>query len=137
MRRCFVPSLRNDSQAASHKLHVIANLTSGAQVADRAVIATTLRDRLIGLLNRRSLEPGEAMVFPRCRSIHTWGMRFPIDVVFLRRQRVVKTLPSLRPWRLAWASAADAVIELPAGAIAAAAIQPETLLRWSEPEKKT
>ena len=117
---------------------VIANVSSQRRVADRAEVATTLWRRLTGLLTRHSLEAGEAMMFPRCHSIHTWGMRFSIDVVFLRGPRVVKAVTGLGPCRFAWAPGADAVLELPVGTIAAASIQPDALLQWSaKAEKKT
>jgi uncharacterized protein len=58
--------------------------------------ATTLRARLLGLAFMRPPPPGHALLIPNCRSIHTFGMRFPIDVTFLdehgkaiRRQRAV------------------------------------------------
>src|SRR5204863_6829154 len=45
--------------------------------------ATTLRARLMGLAFMRPPPPGHALLIPHCRSIHTFGMRFPIDVTFL------------------------------------------------------
>ncbi len=64
------------------------------------------------------MRPGEALVIRKCRQVHTFGMRFPIDVVFIdRRGRVIRICPELPPRRLspvAW-RARDA-IELPAGA---------------------
>ena len=85
--------------------------------------------RMVGLLSRASLEPGEGMVFPRCRSIHTWGMRCAIDVVFLHNGCVLKVLSALGPWRVASVPQADTVVELPAGAAAAAAIEPGVRLK--------
>ena len=88
-------------------------------VAHTVWIAVSLQARLVGLLASRSLPDGCAMVFPRCRSIHTWGMRFPIDVVFVDRDwRIVTLAPNVRPWRLiptVWS--AWAAIELAAGTI--------------------
>jgi hypothetical protein len=108
---------------------VIRNAKSLATLADRAAIATGVLPRMIGLLNRAALQPGEALVLPRCNAIHTWFMRFPIDVLFLSCQPsaisdqpktwvVVKAIPSVRPFRLAWAPGADTVVELPPGTIA-------------------
>ena len=58
-------------------------------------------ERMRGLLGRDGLAPGEAMAFPRCRAIHTVGMRFPIDVAFLGRDgRPVKLVRAVPPGRL-------------------------------------
>lgn len=88
-------------------------------VARQVTMATTWGSRLRGLLGRRALPEGEAMVFPSCRSIHTWGMGFPIDAAFVDRSwRVVAVREHLAPWRVvlpvrrAWG-----VVELPSGTL--------------------
>lgn len=90
---------------------------TGAILAERAAVARTPIQRLVGLLAYARLEPGEGLIFGRCNSIHTWFMRFPIDVVFVDgRRTVVRVYNSLPPWRmtpLVWQAAT--VIELPAG----------------------
>ena len=69
-----------------------------------------------GLLGRRGLRQGEALLLQPASSIHTAYMRFPIDAVFLDRDGVVlKVVASLRPWQAAAARRARAVLELPAG----------------------
>ena len=89
-------------------------------LATRATVARTLSERLTGLLGRAQLPAGEALMFPVCSSIHTIGMRFPIDAIFVDRDwRVVALKSQVRPWRVvlpvrkAWA-----VVETPAGTIA-------------------
>jgi uncharacterized membrane protein (UPF0127 family) len=98
--------------------------TSNAQVVAASVeLALTRAERRRGLLGRDGLEPGHAMLIAPCSSIHTWFMRFPIDVIFVARDgRVVKTRAAIPPWRLALAPGAYAVVELPAGAIAEALV---------------
>ncbi|MGH2963068.1 MAG: DUF192 domain-containing protein [Solirubrobacterales bacterium] len=79
------------------------------RVADRPLA------RLLGLalLNRESAGPG--LLIPRCRSIHTFGMRFPLDLAFLDRDGAVISLrTSVRPGRVALEPRAAAVLELPA-----------------------
>lgn len=72
-----------------------------------------------GLLGRRSLAPGEAMLFRPAGSIHMFFMRFTIDAVFCDRNLVVlDVVPSLRPWRVASRRGAKIVIELAEGAAA-------------------
>jgi len=76
--------------------------------------------RMRGLLGRTELPPGEGMLLETPGPIHTCGMRFPIDVLFLNREFVVLGMKeSLRPWRFAWTPGARRVLELPAGTIAA------------------
>ncbi len=88
-----------------------------ATLADRAVVARSLWQRMVGLLRHRSLPEGEALILEACRSIHTIGMRFAIDAVFVDREGVVVGCwNALPPWRLTpWVRRAHAVIELPAG----------------------
>ena len=77
--------------------------------------ATPLR-RALGMLGWR--EPQPLFIAP-ARSVHTCGMRFAIDVVFLDdRLRVVRVVRALRPWRVASSRRARAVLELPAGGAA-------------------
>lgn len=103
-------------------------------VASQADVARTWLQRAVGLLSRTRLEAGEALVIPGCAAIHTWFMRFPIDVVFLRYGRAVRTVGRLGPFRFAWAPGADTVIELPAGRAAEVAIEPGTVLSILEAE---
>ena len=98
----------------------IRNLTRATELASSARPARSFWLRLVGLLGRSSLEPGEALVLQPCSSIHTAFMRFAIDVLYLDRSgRVVKAVPSLRPFRMSGVlRGGDAVIELPSGVIA-------------------
>ena len=88
----------------------------GATVCERCTIAGTVGARTRGLLRRRGLPGGEGLLLRPASSIHTLFMRFPIDVVFLDRELVVrKVVPEVRPWRLAFGLRSHAVLELPAG----------------------
>lgn len=97
------------------------------------VIASDLREassfisRLKGLIGRNSLKDGEGLWMARCRAIHTIGMRFPIDVVFLDGDLIVKkVVKGLRPFRpIVFCLSAAAVIELPAGTVEKAQLQVE------------
>ena len=88
-------------------------------LASRAQMARSLRDRLVGLLGRSVLDEGEGLILLTCRSIHTIGMRFAIDAVFVDgRWQVVHICNALPPWRMSpivWR--ASAVVELPAGTV--------------------
>ena len=75
-------------------------------------------------LGRAGLEPGAGMLIDAAPSVHMFFMRFPIDVVFLDRERnVVRVVHALEPWRVAGARRAVAALELPAGAAAEAGIE--------------
>ena len=81
-------------------------------------IAATRTSRRRGLLGRDRLDEASAMVLAPCAAVHTVGMRFAIDVVFVDRQGyAVKVVRDLRPWRLALAPRARAVIEMAAGSL--------------------
>ena len=75
------------------------------------MVAQSLRERLLGLALRRR-PPGYALLLPRCRSVHTCGMRFPIDLVWLDRDgRPVRVDRAVPPWRVRSCRAAVAVLE--------------------------
>ena len=85
-------------------------------MADRADIADTSKTRKIGLLKHTKLEPGEGLWITPCEAVHTIGMKFPIDVLFLNKQRrVVKIRHDMGKWRLAGSLRAHSVLELPSG----------------------
>jgi uncharacterized protein len=82
----------------------------------RIVVAESWRARLRGLAWKREPPDGWALLFPRCRSVHTFGMRFPIDVVFLdRRGWPIAIERGVRPGRLVTCRRAAVVIETKAG----------------------
>jgi uncharacterized protein len=88
----------------------------GAVVCERCVVAATALRRLRGLLGRKCLGAGEGLLLRPASSIHTLFMRFPIDVVFLDRElEVVKVVPELGPWRLAFGRGARYALELGSG----------------------
>jgi uncharacterized membrane protein (UPF0127 family) len=85
-------------------------------VCERCAVASTPFARMRGLLGRRGLDAGEGILLRPASSVHTFFMRFPIDVVFLGRDGdVLKIEPWLPPWRTAGARGAKTVVELPAG----------------------
>ncbi|HEY7794395.1 MAG TPA: DUF192 domain-containing protein [Gaiellaceae bacterium] len=72
--------------------------------------------RMRGLLGRRSLDSDEGILLRPAGSVHTFFMRFAIDVLFLDRELVVVGIePELRPWRTAARRGAKSVVELAAG----------------------
>ncbi len=93
-------------------------------VARHVARADTFLQRLVGLLAHASLGPDEGLWIEPCNSVHTFFMRFPIDVAFVDGEGVVlRRLDCLKPWRMtAIHSGARACVELPAGTLAKAGV---------------
>lgn len=98
----------------------VLNRTRGTMLALRLEAAHTGSSRRKGLLGRECLQPGEGLWIAPCESVHTFFMKFPIDLVYLDRNRQVKKVrDSVGPWRLSACLTARSVLELPAGTIRA------------------
>ncbi len=97
----------------------IINETKKIVLAENANLADTPFKRIKGLLGRKSLGKGEALIIKPCNSIHTFFMSFPIDVIFVdKKDKIVKTIFGLQPFRLGPIILKSAyVIELSAGII--------------------
>ncbi len=91
-----------------------------------AEVADNPWTRFWGLIGRRGLNPGHGLILKPCRSVHTWFMRFPIDVVYLAADGTITAVhPNLRPFRFSFQGrGAQMVLELPAGAAELAGIKP-------------
>lgn len=107
------------------KMLRITNHTRHTTLAEACEQARSFVARGRGLMGRTDLAPGAGMLIDPCSSIHTFFMRFPIDVIFINRaHQVVGLHPAMPPGRpYAGARGARAVIELPAGVIAASRTQ--------------
>ena len=110
--------------------HVLQNLRSGHLVASRVELAVDSESRRRGLLGRDTLGEGAALIIAPSSAIHTFSMRFAIDVVFVARDgRVLKTYAAVGPRRIAFRFGAFAVIELPAGAISGSQVKAGDLVQ--------
>jgi uncharacterized protein len=99
---------------------VLVNATRKTVVSDRCHFANTVLKRMVGLLNRRRFARGEGLLLDRCYGVHTFGMRFPIDVLFLDKDlRVIRAVKGLPPYRTSIVKKAVYVLELPVGALEA------------------
>ena len=115
MSTSFLRPLLRSSQSA----HVIRNSRNGRVLAHDLISAFDSKSRRVGLLRHESFPDGSAMLIAPSNAVHTFFMRFPIDVAFVTRDgRIVKACAGLKPWRLAGALRAHAVVELPAGTLA-------------------
>ena len=85
----------------AERQHALQNVRSGRLVASRIELALDSRSRRRGLLGRDKLDQGASLIIAPCSSIHTFFMRFAIDIVFFDRDdRVARVSRELKPWRL-------------------------------------
>ena len=97
----------------------IRNARNGRVIASHILPAFDSATRRKGLLQHSSLPEGHAMVIAPTNAVHTWFMRFPIDLAFVDKQgQVVKVCSSVKPWRIAAAFRGYAVLEMAAGSLA-------------------
>jgi uncharacterized membrane protein (UPF0127 family) len=109
------------SQATEPKRILIRNLTRNTILAAAAAVADTGPTRNVGLLRHTKLDPGDGLWIVPCESVHTFFMKFAIDLVYLdKKKRVKKVRHAVPAWRLSACLTAHSVLELPAGAAAAA-----------------
>ena len=79
---------------------VLFNATKKSALSDHCHFADSVFKRMVGLLNRKTLAPGEGLLLDRCYGIHTFGMRFAVDVAVCDKDMVVVGVTTLRPWRM-------------------------------------
>lgn len=111
------------------------NDTRGCVLAEQCHLANTFVRRFLGLMGRASLAPGEGLLIYPGASIHTFFMRFPIDVLFLNRHNQVVgmrlAMPPNRPY--AGARSAHYIIELPPHSLAPTGTRPGDQLVFTPP----
>lgn len=97
----------------------LVNKTKHTLLAKDIVIANTPFKRLKGLLGKKEFREGQAIILKPCNSLHTFFLRFAIDVIFVDKQnKVIEAISHLKPFHLTrvyWLSVL--AIELPAGII--------------------
>ena len=110
----------------------IWNLTRQVELARCVKVADHGATRRKGLLGQEGLAAGEGLWIVPCESVHTFGMRFPIDLVYLdRKKRVRKVRSSVPPWRLSACLSAHSVLELSSGTIQQTRTRPGDRLEFS------
>lgn len=111
----------------------VVNRTRGTVLGGRVLLADDLMARMRGFLFRTEPSAGEGILLSPCQAVHMFGMRFPLDVVFIDESgTVVATHPDLRPWK--WTGLhrkALHALELPAGTILGTGTRTGDALSWA------
>ena len=100
------------------------DLTTGAILANRVTIASSRLDRAVGLLGHNHLDAGEGLWIVPCHGVHTWFMRFTIDIIAMDADGVVvDAVTLLKPWRMRLPKqGAVSVLELRGGSLLTEAV---------------
>ena len=111
----------------------VVNTRLDRELGTRIGIANTWLTRLRGMLGRPAPRPGDGLLLTPCSSVHMYGMRYPLDVVFLDAGGAVVALyPSLQPGsRTSWHRDAAHALELPSGTLTRSEIVIGDVLVWS------
>ena len=92
------------------------NQTRNTVLGETVEVADTSESRRVGLLKHARLAPGSGLWIVPCESVHTFFMKFPIDLVYLDKKRKVRKVRHAVPaWRLSACLTAHSILELPAG----------------------
>jgi uncharacterized membrane protein (UPF0127 family) len=111
----------------------LSNLTRCTVLATSLERAGTSAKRNKGLLGRESLLPGQGLWIVPCEAVHTFWMRFSIDLIYLdRKMRIKKLVSEVPPWRMSACLSAHSVVELPAGTIRNTQTERCDVLEFSE-----
>jgi uncharacterized membrane protein (UPF0127 family) len=124
-------SARRGASTPEERLRV-TNAARSTVIATSLEVADSGAKRNKGLLGRNGLGAGEGLWIVPCESVHTFFMRFAIDLVYLdRKHKVKKVRSAVGPWRLSACFTAHSVLELPAGTIRNTQIQCGDVLEFS------
>jgi uncharacterized protein len=111
------PPERSQSSISSDRMRIF-NVTRNTEVARNAEVARSGAKRSKGLLGRKCLASGEGMWIVPCEAVHTFFMKFALDLIYLdRKLRVKKVRTNVSPWRFSACLSAHSILELPCGAI--------------------
>lgn len=108
----------SQTKDAAEKRLRVTNRTRDAVLTTHAGIANTSELRRRGLLQHESLEEGDGLWIAPCEAVHSFGMKFTIDVLYLdKKKKVVKMRPRMVKRRISFCLTASSVLELPEGVI--------------------
>jgi uncharacterized membrane protein (UPF0127 family) len=114
---------------------VVRNQTRNTVLADAAEVADTSEKRRTGLLKHDRLDPGQGLWIVPSESVHSFFMKFAIDLVYLdRNKKVRKVRHRMVPWRMSACLTAHSILELPAGVVAASGTEAGDQLEIESPK---
>ncbi|MCU0229336.1 MAG: DUF192 domain-containing protein [Bryobacterales bacterium] len=117
------------STSSANRTYRIYNATREVDLSTHALLAGDSKSRREGLLKRSGLAEGEGLLISPCEAIHTFGMQFTIDVVFIdRKRRVRKVLHAMPRNRIGFCFSAEYALELAAGTAKATGTEPGDIL---------
>ena len=121
-----------DALRKTREVYRLLDVSLGTEVARNVRRAASIWERLRGLIGRNALADGEGLWIDPCTGIHTFGMRFAIDLLVLDAEgRVLRMVTHLKPWRVTMpVTGGRSVVELAAGALEATSLKPGDLVRW-------
>ena len=118
MRHFLIPLLRTTAPCG------LTIMRDGSRLVERVDAAFDSRSRTKGLLEHDHLDPDRGLVIAPTQGVHTFGMKFPIDIVAVNREGgVIKCRSHVPPRRLVFALRAFAIVELAAGTVERAGLQ--------------
>jgi uncharacterized membrane protein (UPF0127 family) len=104
---------------------LVRNQTRNTILGESVEVADTSEKRRAGLLKHARLDPGSGLWIVPCESVHTFFMKFPIDLVYLDKHRKVrKVRHAVPPWRMSACLTAHSILEFPAGTAEKSGTQP-------------
>ena len=114
-----LPALLTPHRSLTPDRHLqVTNLTNKLLLASYVTLADQGATRRKGLLGRKQLSSDEGLWILPCEAVHTFGMQFPIDLIYLdRSHRIIKISSAVPPWRLSICLSGHSVLELASGAI--------------------
>jgi uncharacterized protein len=121
----------DDASRVTSPAYTVENLTRGLTLAAHVRLAQTSAERRRGLLGVEELSESSGLWIHPCEAIHTFGMKIPLDALFLTRDcKVRKILSNLPPRRLGICLPANSVLELRAGTALRTGTQPGDQLQF-------
>ncbi len=112
-------------------IHGCLTRTDNGRVIQNISKTSNFIERMRGLLGAPPLKKNEGLLIVPCSSVHTFGMTYDIDLVFLDKQwNIVKTVNALKPWRMSASHAASMVLELAAGSLEQLELTNGQKLEW-------
>ncbi|MDA8245218.1 DUF192 domain-containing protein [Acidithiobacillus sp.] len=101
-------------------------------------MAGSFLDRLQGLLGKTGFSDQQGLLLTACGSVHTVGMRFPIDVIFLDAElRILTCHPEVSAWRMKSCRGAHMTLEVAAGGVARHGVVPGQRLTWRTAQSRS